>query len=85
MSSDGNETKTTLRVSLEDLAVIDQRARAHGMSRTRFLVSLGVGRGLPLTASEGIERRVVALERQMAGARESLELLGFPVDGNGVA
>lgn len=73
--------KTTLRVRPEDLATIDARARAHGLSRTRFLVLLGVGRDLPLTDAEGLTGRVEVLERQMDGARRSLEVLGVPVDG----
>lgn len=73
--------KTTLRVSPEDLAEIDRRARAHGMSRTGFLVALGAGRGLPLTDCEGLSGRVEVLEHQMRAACKSLDLLGLPVDG----
>lgn len=73
--------RTTFWAPVDDLEVIDQRAQDLGMSRSRYLVTVGTGRDLPLLGAEGLTERVVVLERQMAAANKGLQLLGL-LDGN---
>lgn len=84
-AADVKDAKTTLRVSSADLRRIDERARSHGLSRTQFLIELGLGRdpSLPALSAEGLAERVEALERWTAAADGNFRLLGMPVEVDG--
>jgi hypothetical protein len=83
MSSLRRIEKTSLRLTAAERDEMDRRAREHGLSRTRYLVALGTGQGLPIKVADGeeLKERVAVLERRLAEQQKGLALLGL-TDGS---
>ena len=82
---------TTFRIAPDDLEEISRRARARGLTRSRYFISCALGKdplsspGLETLAErvEALDGRVLVLERQMGGVSEGLrELIGFELEGS---
>lgn len=69
-----------MRVPAADLAEIDRLARAHGVSRTKYLIERGLGRDLADTLPVGLAARVEELLRWRDAADQNFRLLGLPVE-----